>query len=153
MFFIPFLPRHAGQHMAFQVPNQGSNWCSLQWKFGLLTTGLERIQCLLSLLSFGPLWLMVGTLIPLTTASRDLLAFELLKPSPFNHLQVCISEVFWAFTVLCKASAHTFSSSPTYPLCLLTNNLSPLSPSAPGDFYCTFCLHEFACFRYLSGVK
>ena len=33
---------HAGQHTASQVPNQGSNWCSPQWEFGLLTTGLRE---------------------------------------------------------------------------------------------------------------
>ena len=33
---------HAGQQVTSQFPDQGSNWCSLQWKFGLLTTGLRK---------------------------------------------------------------------------------------------------------------
>ena len=31
----------AGQLVASYLPNQGLNWCSLQWMFGLLTTGLR----------------------------------------------------------------------------------------------------------------
>ena len=37
---------HAVQHAGFKFPDQGLNWCPLQWKCGDLTTGLPRkSQC------------------------------------------------------------------------------------------------------------